>query len=323
MFNIFSQDKKRKFKNKALKITYFIFLYAFLIGMAYVLLYPILIMLSKAFRPVEDMLNPNIIWISSRITFDNFKVAVLALEYFPTLVKTLRITLINTVLAMISCSMAGYGISRFKLKLKPLFVIIMILSILVPIQTYVIPMYYDLVYFDFFGIGSLIGLFTGEALTVNLVNNEIVFYIINALGVGLRSGLFVLIFMRFFAGLPKELESAARIDGCNELKIFLKVMLPNMGSAYLVVFLFSFVWNWNDYYYSNLLMRSSALLSTKLSQAKELVTSVVSRGTWGSNADTLPTMFAASILVILPPLIIYAVLQRGFVQSFERSGIVG
>ncbi len=315
--------KLKRAGTKAGRVVYWIFIYALLIGLAYVLLYPLIIMLTKAFRPVEDMYNPSIVWISSGFTWENFKNAIDALNYKDSFILAIRITFINTVLSLLICSMMGYGLSRFKLKLNPLFMAITILTIIVPVQTYIVPLYFRFSNFDFFGIGSLIGLFTGESLTVSLVDSEFSLYVLNLFGNGLRSGLFILVFMRFFQGLPMELENAARIDGASEFGIYSRIMLPNIKPAFIVVTLFSLVWNWNDYYYPRLLMSGNSTLSVKMENVKMLVNNVVNPGGWGENLQSTPVLFAATLLFVLPPLVIYIILQRGFTQSFERSGIVG
>ncbi len=321
--NIKTSINKQMLKKYIPKVCYWIFMYALLIGLAYILLNPLLIMITKAFRPVEDMFNPSIVWISSGVTWENFKNAIAALDLWKTLILSLRVVSVNTILVLCICSMTGYGLARFKLKLNPLFIVIMILTIVVPVQTYIIPLYFDFVYFDFFGIGEVIGWFTGKASTINLVDSEFSLYITNLFGSGLRSGLFILVFMRFFQGIPKELENAARIDGASEFVIYSKIMLPNVKPAFIVVTVFAFVWNWNDYYYSRLFIRNQPLLSVKMDGIKELVNNIVNQGAWGENLQSTPVLFASCLLFILPPLILYIIMQRGFAQSFERSGIVG
>lgn len=318
-----SQPDLRRVLQRIGPILYKVFLYAFLLGMAYVLLYPLLIIISKSFRPQADMYNPSIIWISSGVTADNIKMAIQALNYFPTLVLTVRVVLLNTLLSLVVCSMTGYALGRFKMRKKPLFVGLTLATIIVPVQTYIIPLYFQFAYFDFWGIGQIARVFRGEAATVSLINSESAYYMLNLFGCGLRSGLFILIFMQFFKNLPKELESAARVDGCSEFRIFTRIMIPNMGPAFLVVFLFSVVWNWNDYYLGQLLMRRKMLLANKLGMVKELVNAVINPGGYGDGVSGTVVVFSSTILFILPPLILYIFAQRRFIQSVERSGIVG
>ncbi len=314
------------------KIAYAIFRYAFIIGMAYVLLYPILIMATRAIRPAEDMTNPSIIWIPSGITWENLQIAWKLVEYPTTVLFTSRIVVISTVLSLISCSMAGYALARYKMKLAPILMGLAILTIIVPIQTYIIPLFTQTRFYSPFCISNLIvqiGEWTdlyevalGD-ITLNLTNKEWCYYVTAAMGMGLRSGLFIVVFMQFFKGMPKELEDAARVDGCSELRTFVQVMVPNAGAPFLVVTLFSIVWYWNDYYYAQMMMSGRSMFATKISVLKRMVAKSSEVITTDSGLGETVVVFAGCLLFIIPPLLLYLYLQKYFVQSIERTGIVG
>lgn len=309
------------------KVGHFIFALfrlAFFVGMAYVLLFPLMVMLSRALRPIGDMYNPSIVWIPSGLTYENFQLALKALNYSTSLPFSLRIVVISTLLAVISCSMAGYALGRYKLKAGKWLTGIAVLTFIVPMQTYIIPLYFELQYFDFFKIGKLIGLFAGAPMTVSLTNSEVAYYILNALGMGLRSGVFILLFSQVFRALPQELEDAARIDGASEFKIFYKIMVPNAKPALLVTIIMSIVWNWNDYFFPAILFQQNQFLSTKLSIMRQLATAMIPGITsYGDNLGETVIMFAGAFLYIIPMLIMYMFVQRFFMQSVERSGITG
>lgn len=319
-----------KVKQHVPHILYAIFRYAFIIGMAYVLLYPILIMFTRAIRPMEDMSNPSIVWISSSVTWQNMKLAWKLLEYPTTVLFTSRIVVISTVLSLISCSMAGYALARYRLKCSGLCTVIAVLTIVVPMQTYIIPLFTQMRYFLPLGLSNLLSLFgvPMNNFTLNLTGTEWCYYVTAALGSGLRSGLFILVFMQFFKGMPKELEDAARVDGCSEARTFLQVMVPNAGAPFLVVTLFSIVWYWNDYYFAQMMMSDRTMLSTKISVIRRMVaTSNDIKNAAGmagnSTMASSVVVFAGALLFIIPPLLLYLYLQKYFVQSIERTGIVG
>lgn len=314
---------KHHTRTKVSKASISIFRTAFIICMAYVLLYPILILVSRAVKPAKDMVNPSIIWIPSGITFQNITDALRILDYGNTLFYTVRIVLVSTLLTIIACSMAGYALARYNLKLSKLCMAIAIFTIVVPMQTYIIPLYFQFRFFDFFGIGSLMDLLGASKLFISINDTEWVYYLPAILGVGLRSGLFVVVFMQFFKGMPKELESAARIDGCGEFRTFLQVMVPNAGPVFLVVFLFSTVWYWNDYFFSQIMIRGQLMLSTKIGILRQLVNLSVNVGSYGDGFTETGIIFAGALLFILPPLIMYMFIQKYFIQSIERAGIVG
>ncbi len=305
-------------------VLYGIFRYAFIIGMAYVLLYPVLIMFTRAIRPPTDMENPSVIWIPSGVTFENLREGWRALKYPQSVLFTGRVVMISTVLSLISCSMAGYALARYRMKFSGACMALAILTIVVPMQTYIIPLFSSMVYYSPLNISNLISLFGVpiKDITVNLTNTEWAYYVTAALGSGLRSGLFIIVFMNFFKGMPKELEDAARVDGCSEARTFVQVMIPNAGAPFLVVTLFSIVWYWNDYYFAQMMMSERAMLSTQISVVQATVRKMTVEGI-GSDLEKTVIIFAAAMLFILPPLLLYLYLQKYFVQSIERTGIVG
>ena len=316
-----------RLKRKAPNIVFLLFRFFFFIGMAYVVLYPVLIMFSRSFRTPDDMLNPQVIWLPQEFTLRNFKIAWEMTGFAEALPVTSRISIISTFFTLVTCSMAGYALGRYKMKFKSVIMAFAILTIVVPIQTYLIPIFFKFRYFDYFGIGTIIGWLIGTPLTSNLCESEFSFYILSAFGMGIRSGLFVLLFYQTFRGLPKELEDAARIDGCNEGMVFVKVMLPNAGAPYLVTLILSLVWYWNDTVYGGILMRGTQLLAVRMGDLKNIINAsfggLQMYNIEPNGISETVIYFAAALLFILPPLVMYLIAQKFFMQSVERSGIVG
>lgn len=309
--------------NKISAIMFVLFRTVFFIGMAYVLLFPVLVMLSRSLRSSADMYNPTIVWIPQHFTMENFKIAFDMLDYGRIGTLTGRIAIVSTILTMISCSMCGYALGRFKLKGKAIVMVVLISTIIVPIQSYLIPLFFRFRFFDFFGIGQVTSLFGGEPLSVNLAVNELSYYILAATGSGIRSGLFILVFFQSFKSMPKELDDASRIDGCGEFGTFIRVMVPNAGAPYLVTFILSMVWYWNDTVYSSVLLKSKMLLASRISNIRSILESNAVFAQSADGAGETVIIFAASLLFVLPPLIMYLFAQKFFMQSVERSGIVG
>ena len=295
----------------------------FLIGMAYVLLFPLLVMLTRALRPYSDMYNPSVVWIPSSITFENFSYALKALGGVDSVFRTLRVVLVSTLLAMFSCAMAGYGLGRYRLKSRPVWMILAVLTIIVPIQTYAIAIFFQFRYFDFFGVGSLIGLFTGEKLFVNITSSESVYYLLNLLGNGTRSGLFILLFMNIFKSVPQELEDAARVDGSGEFRTFFQIMMPNAVPGFVVTFVMSMVWQWNDSFFPSVVYQQNYFLSKLMGQIRVLSTKALGVSAYATNLSETVVMFAACLIYILPMLLMYMVAQKFFIQSIENTGITG
>lgn len=294
----------------------------FLICMCFVVLYPILYMVSMAIRTSEDLHNPTVIWLPMHFTLENFTDVFGLMNYGKVFFNTLSMALFGTALNVAICACTAYGLARFKFKINKLIFFLCIFTIIVPAQCISTPLYLGFRNFDFFGIGSLIGLISGKNLTVNLLNSYGTMLIPAALGQGLRSGLFIYIFQQFFRGLPRELEDAANVDGCSIPKTFLSVMIPNAKAAIVSCVLFSFVWYWNDYYMSNLFFSDTFSLNGALAALSDTLRSN-GLNSWEDPYLIVTRMQAGCLLVILPMLIVYIFLQRLFTESIDKTGIVG
>ena len=105
------------------------------------------------------------------------------------------------------------------------------------------------------------------------MNKDVLFYLQAALGMGIRSGLYIFMLRQFFRNMPKELEEAAMIDGCGPMRTFTRIMLPNAVPMIATVLVFSLVWYWNDYYLSSMFYNGVFPVSvnlTELQRAAEL-----------------------------------------------------
>jgi len=201
-----------------------------------------------------------------------------------------------------------------------------IFTILVPAQTIIFPSFIGNWKFDFFGLGYLAAPFMGgEPFTINLLNTEWTMYIPAAFGSGIRSGLAIYIFRQFYLGLPKEMEEAARIDGCGTLMTFIRIAIPASKVTILTVFLFSMVWYWNDYYFTIMYMADLNTVPTAIAALPALIRGLSSIG--GDKMEFDSTQISAMIqsgclLLVLPPTIVFAFLQKYFIQGLEMSGLV-
>lgn len=314
---------KTHLKRLIARLVFKLFRTSLFIGMIYILIYPLLMMLTRSIRIRADTYNPTVIWIPLHYTLENFSMAMKLMEYRETLLLNIRVSVFSTLLTLASCSMAGYALARYKVPLKKFWIVMVVLTIVVPPQSYLIPIFFQFRFFNFFGIGYLISLFTGSVPTVNLSSSEFSYYMVSLLGMGIRSGLGIFLFYQFFRNMPKELEDAARIDGCGEARVFLRIMIPNAQAPFLVLFILSCVWYWNDTFFSTVMMRQAPLLANKLANVGYLIQMQYSGASYGDSLADSVIKFAAALLFILPPLIMYVFAQRFFMQSIERTGIVG
>lgn len=311
--------KNLMLKYKATKFLVSFFRYAFLICIGYIIILQLLFVVSYAFRPESQIDDPSVIWIPKSLTLDNFKIAIDAMDYFRALGTTLGVQVLSGIIEVFSCSLVAYGIARFNFKGKSIIFFLVIVMIMIPPQMTAVPMSLNFAHFDVFGILKLVGGIIGKDIRPNLLDTGFTFWLPALFGVGLRSGLFVFIYRQFFKGLPKELEEAAYIDGANPLVAYIRVILPSSGVAMLTVAIFSIVWHWNDYYLSILYFSSNYPLSVMLDQINSNIfnnTGILAGGADGA-------AMAAVLLFIVPPLVMYMILQRKFIASIDRVGIVG
>ena len=292
------------------------FRYFFLISLSYVIIFQLAYMISYAFRPEAEMTDPSVVWIPKNFTLENFKQSVEILKYVQSFLNTITVQVLSGLIEVLTCAVAAYGFARFKFKGQNIMFMMVLLTILVPPQMTAIPMNLNYSHFDILGILNLVGKAIGRDIRPNLLDSGFVFWLPSIFGAGLRSGLCIFIYRQFFKSLPRELEEAAYLDGAGALKTFFKVIIPSSGVAVLTVTIFSVVWHWNDYYLSVLFLNDKYPLSVQLKQISNSANGMgitINRG----------ILMSACLLFIIPVLLMYTILQRRFIQSIDRVGIVG
>ncbi|MDD6634227.1 MAG: carbohydrate ABC transporter permease [Ruminococcus sp.] len=301
-------------KKRLREIIWPFFRFFILFGLGFVILYPLIYMLSCAFRESSDMTDPTVMWITRHYTLDIIRETINAMDFGNTLLNTLKLNIGCSVVQVISCAITGYGFARFKFRGKSIMFGIVIMMILVPAQIISLLLYTQFRYFGIKGIFS-----------INLIDSMACMYLPAATGNGIRSGLMILIFRQFFRGMPKELEDAAYLDGCSPFGTFLRVMMPNALSSLLTVFLFSVVFYWNDYYVSSTFFTNNKTVSLMLKNlSSQLSLMLFNDATLQISArEQIVWMEAGCLISIMPILIMYIFLQKYFTEGIERSGIVG
>lgn len=294
-----------------------VFRFLILFGLGFVILYPMLYMLSTSFRPQSEMSDPSVMWIPKQFIIDNFVDVWLAMDFPKVLLQTILINVVCSMLQVVTCAITGYGFARFKFKFKGLLFGIVILQIIVPVQVVLIPLYTQFRFFDIFGIIQLI---TGSSL--NLVSSPAALYLQAFFCNGIRAGVFILLYRQFFRGLPKELEDAAYLDGCGPVMTFIRVMVPNAKTSFLTVFIFSIVWYWNDTYVTGMFFDKPYTIAMEVENMATTIIFYKTGENSGVASDWLVWIEASCVLSLLPILIMYIILQKQFVEGVERSGLV-
>lgn len=316
---------ERFLRKNGTSIIWKIFRFFLLIGICYIFLFPVLYMISVAVRSPDTVNDPSIVWIPRGISFGSIKTAIEILEYPRAITTTAVIATGSTAASLISCTLVGYGFARYNFKEKGFMFAMVLLTIIVPPQTTIISSFINYRNFNFFGIMKLLhAVIPAVPAQISLINTVWTFILPALFASGLRSGLFIFIFRQFFAGMPKDLEEAAMIDGCGAFRTFISIMLPLAKSALITVLLFSFVWHWNDYFQSSMYFNDNQPVSVMLNQMQSLLQDAKIFNVVTNTPDEIRTYLQAGcLLTILPPLILYIFTQRFFTESIERTGIVG
>lgn len=291
-----------------------------LFGLCFLILQPLLNQVSFSFMSESELLDSTVINIPREPTLDNYRLVAELMDYSRAITSTVFYATLVAVLQTMAATVVGYGFARFNFPLKRLMFGLVLFTIIIPPQTFLTSLYLNFQSFDIFGIFKLI---TGQP--INLLNTTAP-YLLMVLGcMGLKSGLFIYLLRQYFRNMPKELEEAAYVDGAGTFRTFWNIMLPGAMPMITSCFLFSFVWQWTDSFYSTLFFRSVPLLSTALGSLAEQFryywVDVLGRGGLPSLSMVSLIISTGTLMTILPILIMYLFAQKGFVESIAKSGI--
>ncbi|MBO5166849.1 MAG: carbohydrate ABC transporter permease [Lachnospiraceae bacterium] len=272
-------------------------------------------MIVNSISSNKDAYNPMVFVLPENPTLEKYALVLERLDYFPTIARDLLYTITLTGLQLLICSMVGYGFARFDFPGKKILFACVVVMIVIPAHTIMLPLYMTFKSFDPFGLVTML------KGTPGLMGTVVPMYLMTLLGCGVRSGIYIYIFNQFFRGLPKEIEEAALVDGAGVWYTYFRIMLMNAMPSVITVTVFSIVWQFNDTFYAKLfLISEEVVISKRISGLQALI----------ANQDkildvTIQELYlhAGVILIILPVIIIYCVLQKYFIEGVERSGIVG
>lgn len=287
-----------------------------IIGVCYVIMGPVFGIVANSFFSNKDAYSPMVYLIPQNPTLERYQLAIKIMDYLPTMLKSLAYSFVLMLLQILTCSMVGYGFARYKFPLKNLLFGCVVVMIVIPAHTIMLPLYMTFRTFDPLGIVSAI---TGSS--INLMGTPVPMIVMTALGCGLRSGLYIYIFNQFFRGLPKEIEEAALVDGAGTWYTYFFIMLRNAMPSVITVAVFSLVWQYNDTFYAKLFhLPQSMSIGTRISS---LVANIANQ--YKIMDKTIQTLYldAGIVLMMIPVVLIYIILQKQFIEGVERSGIVG
>ncbi|MGK5741360.1 carbohydrate ABC transporter permease [Micromonospora sp. URMC 103] len=261
-----------------------------LLSMSALMLFPLVLTVSTALKSGHDVkVNP--FGLFSSFSTENIVKAWTVGDFGSYVVNSFLLSVPSTLLVVVLSTMAGYAFARLPFPGRSLLFYLVVLGLLVPFFTYMIPLYFQLRSMGL--LDSLLG--------VNLV----------LASTGLSFGTF---FMRaFFSDLPVELDQAARIDGASEWQIFLKVVLPLVSSGIGALAVFTFLQNWNNFLVPLLYIPSG--------EYRPLTTGLYLF--LGGRSIDIGPLAAGTLITILPVVVLFVALQKQVTQGFLSGAVKG
>jgi multiple sugar transport system permease protein len=267
-----------------------------------IMVLPFVWMLSTSLKVDAEIFGRTIVWIPSTLDWENYSYIFNDLKMDMLFRNTIYVSVLSVVVQTILCSMAGYAFARLNFRGKNVLFLAIILTMTVPFEVLVLPLFIFVRHFPLMGGNDLFG--NGGFGMVNSYAGLVFPHLVTVYG--------IFIFRQFFQSFPKELEDAAMIDGATKARIFWSMILPNSSAVIGTMSLFAFLWSWNDLLWPVIVIKQAQLKTLQAGLA--IVAQNPSR--WGE-------MMAASVMITVPVVLVFLLLQRFLVQGVATSGIKG
>ena len=306
-------------KRRAGQITISVIRGLLMFGLCFMIIQPMITRFGMSLMKEQDLYDSTIVLLPRHVTLENYKI-VADLTGFPqSMINTLWISIVMSICQVISCTIVGYGFGRFEFPLKKFWFACVIAVIIIPPQIISSSLYTTFARFDILG---LITLFTGS--TIN-IRSSIWPYIMMCLTcMGLKDGLYIFMLRQYFKNVPESLEEAAYVDGCGTMHTFLKIMLPDALPTIASCFLFSFVWQWTDLFYSRNFLSGYSLYAVQLSTIGSRMSRYFAvdpnNPPTVDNGRSLQLISIGVLICCIPLIILYCFTQRTFVESLAMTG---
>ncbi|WP_328334248.1 carbohydrate ABC transporter permease [Streptomyces sp. NBC_00455] len=258
------------------------------------LLYPLLWLLVTSVKPADEVVTSVDLW-PSHFEWSNFTTAldgVSGVSVPRLLGNSLLIGLGSVVGNVVSCSLAAFAFARLRFRMRRPMFAFTVATLMLPQHVVLIPQY---IIFNKLGMTNTYWpLILPKFLAVE--------------------AFFVFLIVQFMRNLPRDLEEAARIDGCGPFRSFFHIILPLSRPALITTAIFSFIWSWNDFFTQMIYL---------FSPEKATITLALRSFVDQSSTSAYGPMFAMSVIAVLPIVLFFLVFQRYLVQGMATSGLKG
>ncbi len=251
--------------------------------------FPFLWMVFTSFKSLPESMQIPPTILPESIDWENYQYVLKVLPFGQVYLNTIIVTVITVFIQVLFCTMAAYGFARIEFPFKNAIFIVMLSILMVPGQIFLLPQY--LIIQKMGLLNTLPGLFLPNLFSA--------------------FGTFLL--RQFFMSLPKELEEAALLDGCNRFQIFGKIMLPLVQPGIVALVIFTAKFAWNDFMWPLIVNTDPAKMT--LSPALSLLK--------GQYATNFPVQMAGAVMSVIPMIVLFFIFQKQFIEGVAQSGIKG
>lgn len=261
---------------------------------AFIMMYPLLWMFGSSFKPDYYIFKELGLW-PRHFTLENYIKGWKGISGigFGTYFKNSFVIVGLCILGNITtCSMAAYAFARLDFSFKKVLFAVMITSMMLPMHAVLIPRY--IIFYKLDWIDSILPLVVPKFLATD--------------------SFFIFLMVQFIRGIPRELDNAARVDGCGPIQIFLRIIYPMIVPALVTTAIFTFIWTWNDFF-SQLIYISNPKLFTIALGLRTFLDST-SESSYGQ-------LFAMSIASMVPIFILFIAAQKLLIEGISTSGLKG
>lgn len=250
-------------------------------------LFPVLWLLLSSFKPGSELFSFPLKLFPEEFTLDNYKYAWSTMEFTKYVLNTSFVTIVATLLTIMASASCGYALAKYKYKWLSVFFICILATTMLPTEVIMNPT---------FTVIQKVGLYDNLwGLIIPSINTA--------------TGIFM--FRQFFMTVPDDLLEAARIDGANEGRIFFRLMLPIAKPIIITLAIFSFQWRWNDYIWPLIV----------ISDPNKYTIQVAIRSIVGADNIDWVLLLSASVISLLPMVLLYAIFQRYIMDMGASSGL--
>jgi multiple sugar transport system permease protein len=265
-----------------------------LIALGVVMFYPLAWLLGASFREDSQINDPGV-WPGAAFTLDGYTQGIAGLSGTPFwrfILNSVLVAALCVIANLVACSMTAYAFARIDFRFKKVWFAIMMGTLMLPHHVILIPQY---IMFR----------------SIHWTDTYLPFVVPKMLA---TDAFFVFLLVQFFRAIPREIDEAARIDGCGHFKIFTRIILPLSKPALATAAIFTFIYSWNDFFTPLLYLSQTKLFTVPLALRAFIDT---------TSGTSYAPLFAMSVLSLLPVLGVFIAFQKLLVEGIATSGLKG